>query len=119
MPSLAVRTISLIAAYALALQALILALTPSPVLAGPASMTFSVVCTSAGNADQPAGQDHAPCNFDCAMAGCGTAGWVPPSLDVIGIVTPAQLPLQLQRPIQINLRISYKSPQAPRAPPHA
>jgi len=119
MPSLAVRTISLIAAYALALHALILALTPPPVLAGPASMTSSVICTGTGNADQPAGHDQVPCNPDCAMAGCGTGGWVPPSVDVIGIVTPAQLPLSLQLPNQTIRCCSYKSPQAPRAPPHA
>ena len=65
----AVRTISLIAAYALALHALLFAMIPPAVFAAAASMTPAVICTSGGNLDQPAGQDRAPCAPDCTMPG--------------------------------------------------
>ena len=117
MASLVVRTISLIAAYALALHVLILAMTPPVTLAGVA--TPGVICASATNLDQPAGQDRVPCAPDCTMAGCGAGGWVPPSVDVIAKVTPTELPLSLQLSAQTVGRISHQSPQAPRAPPLA
>jgi hypothetical protein len=119
MARLAVRTISLIAAYALALHALVLTLTPPAALAGTAATTSVVICSGDGSSDQPAGKDQTPCAPDCAMACCGTGGWVPPSVDVVAKVTPTQLPRSLQFTHQPIIRVSYRSPQAPRAPPLA
>jgi hypothetical protein len=119
MLSLPVRTISLIAAYAIALHALILALTQPTSLAAPASTTVYVVCTGSASSDRPVEQDHTPCNLDCTMTGCGTGGSIPPSANVIAVIGPPKGLLVLQSPAEITGRIAHKTPQAPRAPPRA
>jgi hypothetical protein len=111
------RTIALVAAYAVALQALFLAFLPlSPaVLTGP----FAVLCShdAANGTGRPAGHDL-PCAAMCAALGHGVAGPLPP-----GVVV-ATLELRLFMAIApvspwASPPIARTEPHAPRGPPLA
>src|SRR5262245_25865601 len=117
MARLAVRTLSLIAAYALVLHALLFALIPAKGFAG--TVVTTVTCLAVGGLDQPAGPDATPCAPGCMMHGCSGAGWTPPLVAVIAMVTSKTVSILLQWPQPTLGPLSYKSPQAPRAPPVA
>ena len=97
------RIFALLAAYALALQALLL--------------NIAVICASAPGADQPSGQDHQPCAPDCLMAACGHGGLAPPDTARAAIIAPTELQILAFTPFEIRGRTIAKTPQIPRAPP--
>jgi hypothetical protein len=111
------RIFALVAAYALALQALLLNMTPPAAFAGSAPLSLTVICTSATGADQPAGQDHPPCAPDCLMAACGYSGLAPPDTAVVANIALAEFRILGFAPIEIRGRAFAKTPQIPRAPP--
>ena len=109
--------VALVAAYAVALQALLTAFIPSV----PAALTdpFAVLCSQdkTHGTGQPAHHD-APCAAICAAMGQGIAGAVPPDVVVV-IVVPhavtAAEPFVDWMPPQIAVIDSH----APRGPPLA
>ena len=111
------RTIALVAAYALALQALLLAFVPMAptVLTGP----FAILCShdAADGTGQPAKHDL-PCAALCAAIAHGVSGPLPPSAVVA--VAASRL-LTAVAPIEDWMlpRIARTDPHAPRGPPLA
>ena len=116
---LRLRFVALIAAYALALQALLSAF----VMAVPATeAALTVICSGAAG-DNPAGQPvgHDPissCPASCVMSGCGTGF----ALARSGVdLHPARLDA-LRQPSVAALAAApaaIRGPQVPRAPPSA
>lgn len=111
------RTVALIAAYAVALQALLSAFVPfdPSILAAP----FAVLCShdAAGGAGHPA-QPDLPCAAACAALGHGITGPAPP--DVV-VAYAEQLALAMLAPASdwVAPHIAIDGPQAPRGPPLA
>jgi hypothetical protein len=111
------RTVALIAAYAVALQALLSAFVPfdPSILAAP----FAVLCShdEAGGADHPP-QHDLPCAAVCAALGHGVAGPAPP--DVV-VACAELLAFATLAPASdwVAPRIAIDGPQAPRGPPLA
>ncbi len=72
------RVIALIAAYAIAFQALLTAFAPLALAIGTTD-AFGVICSGAGTdpAHPPAGTDHDHCGPACLMAGCGLSAALP------------------------------------------
>jgi hypothetical protein len=111
------RTIALVAAYAVALQALLLAFVPltPAVLIGP----FAVLCSHDGGdgSGQPAEHDL-PCAALCAALGHGVTGPLPPGFVAVAAdsrLLPAVAPAnQWVPPI-----LAQTDPHAPRGPPFA
>ena len=109
------RTIALVAAYAVALQALLLMFVPMAP-AGPIG-AFAVLCShdSADGTGQPA-QHDLPCAALCAALGHGVSGSLPPGL----AVAPAQ-PLVFMAAVSMDEwtlpRLDRADPHAPRGPP--
>ena len=117
--SFSIRIFALVAAYAFALQALLLSMTPPAAFAGNAPAALSILCTASPGAGQPAGPDHPPCAPDCLMAGCGYGGVAPPSNAIAANFAPAEIRILLFVPIEMRGRAIAGSPQIPRAPPLA
>lgn len=115
MASLPVRVFALIAAYAIALHALLSTMTLASIVDNVPPL--AVICANAGALDQRGGNDQAPCAPDCMMPGCGTGTWTPPVAGFIATVTPSEVPVSLPMPAQTLGRDSFKRPQVPRAPP--
>jgi hypothetical protein len=121
MNSLTARVFSLVAAYALALQALLGAITlptqlPTQLANAPA---LAVICSTPGS-DQPADHDQAPCTLHCLLtAGGGASGCAPPGSGVIASFAPAEIRISLPQAPRTPGRATTKSPQLPRAPPLA
>src|SRR5258708_1421461 len=113
------RIIALIAAYAFALQALLLNMTPPAAFAGNAPLGLSVICTSAPAIDTPAPQDHPPCAPDCLMAACGHSGMAPAGTAVAAIIAQTEFQISAFSPFEIRGRAIAMTPQIPRAPPLA
>jgi hypothetical protein len=113
--SLRFRTIALIAAYAVALQALLAAFVPAAPVA--TAGTIAVLCPGDG-ADRPilpTGHDPS-CAPTCNMPGCGMAGCVPARSGIVVAVARAMLgpaPGLDQRPIRTAIRGRHFA----RAPP--
>jgi hypothetical protein len=108
------RTIALVAAYAVALQALFLAFVPltPAVLSG----NFAVLCSHDGTG-QPAEHDL-PCAAMCAALGHGVTGPLPPGVATLAAefqVFRAVAPASRWAPP----RIARTEPHAPRGPPLA
>ena len=109
------RIVALIAAYVVALQALLL-----PLSVAPAPPDVSL-CASAGSASPHSGDGHAT-GCPCA-AGCGTQCWVhaiagPPQTAIV--LAPAIVAqLAPPRAIVSAARPHLHSPQLARAPPAA
>jgi hypothetical protein len=106
-----VRAIALIAAYALAMQGLLLAFGPAQ--AAP----FADLC--AGNAaddpGHPAGQSH-PCAALCAALGHGVAGSLPPEL-VVAYVRPSAIRTLVPAAEWSVPPPAIRGPQTQRGPP--
>lgn len=111
------RLIALLAAYVVALQALLLPLTVA------AGATFDgSLCAAATSVDgsaPPASHDSTcPCAAGCGMQCCAQALAAPPQIEHalgparIGVMTPAPA-------IEAVIRPSDRSPQRARAPPSA
>jgi len=117
MPRIATRLFALIAAYALALHALMFSLTLPLHFAGHGSATLSLFCSSLPDTNRPGGQ---PASVpDCCIAGCPEIAWVPPHTAVIAIVVSAETPIPVAYAIAPVPRATVKTPQIPRAPPLA
>lgn len=111
------RIIALLAAYVVALQALLLPM--SVALGGLLDLTPCTVSTSVGSAQAPAGhQTGCPCAAGCGMQCCVHAFGGPPQhrivLDLTGAVTPILFPALVPA-----VRTFVRGPQAARAPPAA
>jgi len=118
-PHIRRRTVALIAAYALALQGLLLAFVP----AGPVSLAgpFAALCAhdsgDGGGQDQPS-QHDSPCAALCAAMGQGIAGPLPPAPAVVLAIVQdpgASAPVSDWVPPHRFL----SGPQIPRGPPLA
>lgn len=110
------RLIALIAAYVVALQALLLPL--SVAAAGPFATSL---CSSASlDGSQPSGshQNGCPCAGGCGMHCCAHAFVPPPQVVVVvaevysNLAKPALAPEPISRPFE-------RRPQIPRGPPAA
>jgi hypothetical protein len=115
---LRLRLVSLIAAYALALQGLLSAFAPMQATAAQSSL--AVVCLGAGGergTDQPAGHDPTPwCPASCPMPGCG-AGFVPAGAIAAELAPQFAAAGQAALPTLAPDCAAVRGPQAPRAPP--
>jgi hypothetical protein len=112
------RTLALVAAYAVAMQALLSAFIPvgPVVLAAP----LSVLCShgSADGSDSPAPQHDLPCTAICAALGHGIAGPMPPEV-AVPITTPNAIASLGPVVAWIAPHIFVRLPQIPRGPPFA
>lgn len=111
------RTIALVAAYAVALQAIFLAVVPLAPAVPAAS--FAAFCShdDADGTGQPANHDL-PCAAMCAALGHGVTGPLPP-----GVSTLAARFWAFQAVVEASQwappRIARTEPHAPRGPPLA
>jgi hypothetical protein len=107
------RVIALVAAYVVALQALLL---PLSVAAGP--VIGDTRCSaSAGQTQSPAGSDTGcPCAAGCGMQCCAQSLAGSPQVSVAISPTFAwvSMPASVLEPV---VRLAKMRPQAPRAPP--
>jgi hypothetical protein len=109
------RSVALIAAYVVALQALLL---PLSVAAGAAFS--SSLCAASAEGSQPSGS-HAtgcPCAAGCGTQCCGQALLGPPQVTVALVLTHTRA-LTPAPAIESAVRPAAKGPQVPRAPPAA
>jgi len=111
------RTIALVAAYAVALQALLAAF--APVAVDRLSGTLAVLCTheSGDGPGQPAPHDL-PCAAICAAMGHGIAGAPPPDV-VVAIAVPYVISAATPVHEWVPPRIEWTDTHAPRGPPLA
>lgn len=111
------RTIALVAAYAVALQALLTAFVP----VAPAALTgqLAVLCAhDAGDGSgQPARHD-VPCAALCAAMGHGISGPVPPAV-VVAMVVPHGVTAMAPVGEWVPPQIPPTDTHAPRGPPLA
>ena len=111
------RAVSLIAAYAVALQALLSAFAGAgPAVAGE---SFAVLCSDAGGdrSGHPSRHDP-PCVAGCAALGHGSLGPLPSSVVAAIAVRAAAIVLAPARD-RLAPRVAVRGPQAARAPPLA
>jgi hypothetical protein len=109
------RTIALVAAYVVALQALLL---PLSVAAVPV-LGSSLCVTSTDGSQPPASHETGcPCTVGCGMFCCGQAlTGAPLTVAVLGLMRARALtPAPAIEPV---VRPASKGPQIPRAPPAA
>jgi hypothetical protein len=110
------RTVALIAAYAVVLQALLSGLVPAvPLAVAP----FGILCShdANGGTGQPA-EHELPCAAICAALGHGIAGPLPPTIHVVP--GPAYAIATLAPASDwVAPRLAVRSPQYPRGPPLA
>jgi hypothetical protein len=112
------RIFALAGGYAFALHVLLMSLTPPVGLANNTS-ALAVICQTSSDADHPAGQHQAPCGPDCLMAGCGMGGGTPPGSSIVANLAPAEIQILSPQPLETLGRAAVRTPQVPRAPPHA
>jgi hypothetical protein len=112
------HAVALVAAYALAVQATLLAFVPIA-LAGPAIPFASALCSSAGSQpDRHPSRHDLPCAAMCTALVYGAAGTVPSAIAVgIGLPTAAVALASIDG--WVSPPVAAKGPQAPRAPPLA
>ena len=111
------RAVSLVAAYAVALQALISAFVP--VAFAASADPFAVLC-SHSDTDRPGhpAQRDLPCAAICAAMGHGVAGAVP--ADVVTAITVPHVVIAVIPPIHwVPPHIAFSDTHAPRGPPLA
>jgi len=111
------RVITLIAAYVVALQALLL---PASIASGtPIDASVCAAATSAAGSHAPASHDTGcACTAGCGMQCCGQAQGGPPQILIILALTRARAILSPPA-ISLGVRPAERSPQVPRAPPTA
>jgi hypothetical protein len=120
---LSVRICAVLAAYALVLQALAANLTYA---AHPT--VDAITCLSARDAQGPAAQDaangqdqnhrHDACALHC-LAVAGVDGVAAPTTILFENLSLAEIRLLTLEPLGAPARAAFKTPQSPRAPPHA
>jgi hypothetical protein len=105
------RVVALIAAYVVALQALLL---PLSVAAG--SLLPASLCSQTANAAPGKHDTGCPCAAGCGMQCCAQGLLEPPQISVVMHRTGA---IAVTSPVTFDsfLRIAQRSPQIPRAPP--
>jgi hypothetical protein len=107
------RIFALIAAYVVALQALVLPLSVATAAPFPDSL-----CAASADGSQPVGRHETgcPCAASCGMQCCGLALIGPPQVVVAVALTPGLMltPAPALEPV---VRPAGKGPQIPRAPP--
>jgi len=112
------QTVALVAAYAVAIHAILLALAPiAPTR--PATPFASMLC-SQGGPDGNGHQSHhdLPCAAICAALGYGVAGPVPP-LAVVAVAMPVAVEALAPIGDWVAPAVALRGPQAPRGPPSA
>ena len=108
------RIIALIAAYVVALQALLL---PLSMAAASPFATSLCAAVSDGSSHAPAGHDSGcPCAAGCGMQCCAQI-FVGPAQIVVVHGVAAAVTLMPARALGPIIRVAYRSPQIPRAPP--
>jgi hypothetical protein len=107
--------VALVAAYVVALQALLLPLS----VAAEASFASSL-CAASAEGSQPSSshESGSPCAAGCGMQCCGQALIGPPQVAIARPLTYART-LTLAPALAPFVRPAAKSPQIPRAPPAA
>ncbi len=112
------RIVAIVAAYAVALQALLAAFVP----AGPAALAgrFAVLCSHDAAADGtgPPSQHDLPCAAACAAMGHGVSGPAPPGV-VVALVEPNTVPVAVPAADWVSPRSATTHTHAPRGPPLA
>ena len=111
------QAVALIAAYAVALQALLSSFLPVvPAIPGTA---LAVLCSHDGadGSGQPARHDR-PCAAICAALGHGVAGPLPPDI-VVAVAAPQAMVALSPVDGWVTPRLTIRGPQAARAPPLA
>jgi hypothetical protein len=111
------QAIALIAAYAVALQALLSSFVP----AAPAvpDIGLAALCLHDGSdgSGQP-GRHDLPCAAICAALGHGVAGSLPPDI-VVAVAAPQAIVALTPVDHWVTPRLAIRGPQAARAPPLA
>jgi hypothetical protein len=111
------RAVALIAAYAVAMQALLSSFVP----AAPAipDIAFAALCLRDGSdgSGHPARHDL-PCAAICAALGHGLAGPLPPDI-VVAVAAPQAMVALTPVDGWVTPRLAIRGPQAARAPPLA
>jgi hypothetical protein len=111
------RFVALVAAYVIALQALLLPL--SVAAGGPFKSGLCAAALSVDGPRLPAGHDGGcPCAAGCGMQCCAQTLADPPQIMVAFVLTRATAMLQAPA-IERVIRSADRSPQVPRAPPAA
>jgi len=109
------RIVALVAAYVVALQALLL---PLSVTAG-AAFSSSLCAASAEGSQPPSNHETGcPCATSCGMQCCGQA-LIGPQQVVIALALPQARALTAAPAIEPIVRPAGRDPQLPRAPPAA
>jgi hypothetical protein len=110
------RAVALVAAYAVALQALLVAFS-LPMERGP---TLAALCSATGSdAVEPAGGGLVwPCVAPCSMPGCVSAIDLPPAPRVVRAGIESRIAEAVVN-YPISVRATAFGPQIPRAPPAA
>src|SRR5664279_2105946 len=111
------RIIALIAAYVVALQALLL---PLSVAAGsPFESSLCAAAASVDHAPSPAGHDGGcPCAAGCGMQ-CCLQTFVSPTQTMVVFDLTRAIAMAPAPAIDPVIRVADRSPQVPRAPPAA
>ena len=111
------QAVALIAAYAVAMQALLSSFMP----AAPAipDIAFAALCLRDGSdgSGHPARHDL-PCAAICAALGHGLAGPLPPDI-VVAVAAPQAMVALTPVDGWVTPRLAVRGPQAARAPPLA
>jgi hypothetical protein len=103
--------VGLIAAYAVALQALLVA--AGPVL--PSAQVAGVLCVAHNDEGQPA-QHTLPCEAMCAAMAAAVTGPLPPDI-VVAVAAPVVTIALIPIPGWAVPHLALRGPQAPRGPP--
>lgn len=112
------RGIALIAAYVVALQALLLPL--SVAAGGPFAASLCAAASSADGWPSPAGHDPGcPCAAGCGMQCCAQTLAGPPQVISVKLDLARVIAMTLPPAIEPVIRSTDRSPQVPRAPPAA
>jgi hypothetical protein len=111
------QTIALVAAYAMALQALFAAFVPPAVAAHRVGAVAALCSHDADSSGQPADQDL-PCAALCAAMAQGIAGSLPPDI-AIAFATPYAVAALAPGNDWITPRVASPDGHAPRGPPRA
>ena len=110
------QAVALIAAYAMAVHALLSAL--GPIAPATSSGPLAVLCSHDADGSGLPDQHDLPCAAICAATGHGIAGTAPPDLTVAIIRPPVVIALVPQSE-WAPPRLAFRGPQAPRGPPLA
>jgi hypothetical protein len=111
------RGVALIAAYVIALQALLLPL--SVAAGGPFAGSLCASVSTADGSSAPAGHEQGcPCAGGCGMQCCAVTFVVPPQV-VIALHLPQAVAVAPPSTVRPIARLAERSPQIPRAPPVA